>query len=304
MVYFYLILQQIIGSTTHLVAQDTSQLVAPSLVLLLRAGGSSLLFLPILWVTEKRLNMFSRIERKDIGRLFLLGLLNVPINQFLYLHGVKYTTPANSALLYALTPAVVFLLLLIAGREKITPLKTGGIILALAGSALIMFERGATLESQHTVGNILIFIAVIAWSLFTMLGRPMVLKYGAVYITALNMIVGTLIYIPIGLLMIDVSQVAAISSVSWVRIAYLAAIASVLNYILWYAALAKLETTRVAIFQNLQPILTTIIALMLGRVVMTATLGVGGIMALAGVLIVQLGHQVLKRRGTTPSVRV
>ena len=303
MVYFYLVLQQLIGSTTHLVAQDASQLVSPSLLLLLRAGGASLIFLPILWATEKRFNIFSRIERADLGRLFLIGLLNVPINQFLYLHGVKYTTPANSALLYALTPAIVFILLLFAGREKFDLVKFGGIVIALAGCALIMFERGATLESRHTVGNILIFIAVIAWSLFTMLGRPLVLKYGAVYITALNMIIGTLIYIPAGLIMSNVSEVSQTTGASWIRIAYLAAIASVLNYILWYAALAKLETTKVAIFQNLQPILTTIIALMLGRVVMTGKLTVGGVLALAGVLIVQFGHQAVKRRAASRSVR-
>jgi drug/metabolite transporter (DMT)-like permease len=303
LVYFSLILQQLIGSTTHLVAQDASQLVSPSLLLILRAGGASLLFLPVLWATEKRLNFFSRIERADYGRVFLIGMLNVPINQFLYLHGVKYTTPANSALLYALTPAMVYLLLLVARRERLDSIKLSGIVIALAGCALIMFERGATLQSDHTVGNILIFIAVIAWALFTMLGRPLVLKYGPVYITALNMIVGTLIYIPVGLIMSDVSQVVDISGISWLRVAYLASIASVLNYILWYSALAKLETTKVAVFQNLQPILTTIIALILARVVMTAKLGIGGTMALAGVLIVQIGHQRIKRRETSRSAR-
>ena len=63
-----------------------------------------------------------------------------------------------------------------------------------------MFDQGAELAPKHTMGNILIFIAVIAWSLFTMLGRPLVLKYGAVYVTAVNMIFGALLYLPFGLL--------------------------------------------------------------------------------------------------------
>lgn len=281
---------------THLVAQDTSIAVAPALVLLLRAVGASILFLPILYLTEKRWNILHRIERADYGRIILLGLLNVPLNQFLYLNGVKYTTPANSALLYAMTPAMVFVLTLMAHSERPSGAKVFGIIVALAGAALLMFEHGATLRSEQTVGNILIFIAVIAWSLFTMLGRPLVLKYGAVYVTAVNMIVGTLIYLPIGLLMSSPAQVTSISSTSWIEITYLAAIASVLNYILWYTALAKLETTKVAIFQNLQPIMTTIMALMLGRVVLTARLGIGGGLTLAGVLIVQLAGQRFMRR--------
>lgn len=289
MVYFYLVLQQLIGSTTHLVAQDTSLLVAPSLVLLLRATGASLLFLPILFATERRWNIFGRIERADYGRIFLLGLLNVPLNQLLYLNGVKYTTPANSALLYAMTPALVFIFTLIRHSERPTLGKVIGIVLAVVGAGIIMMEHGATVAPEHTLGNILIFIAVIAWSLFTMLGRPMVLKYGAVYVTAVNMILGAIIYLPIGLLMGGIGDIGNISGTSWVAILYLAAIASVLNYILWYYALAKLETTKVAIFQNLQPIMTTVMALYLGRVVLTPQLGAGGVLTLAGVLIVQLG---------------
>jgi len=296
LIYFYLVLQQLIGSTTHLVAQDTSTAVAPVLVLLLRAVGASVLFVPILLLTERRWNIFRRIERSDYNRIVLLGVLNVPLNQFLYLNGVKYTTPANSALLYAMTPAMVFLLTLVTKSERPTATKAFGIFIALVGAGLIMFEHGATLRSEHTVGNILVFVAVIAWSLFTMLGRPLVLKYGAVYVTAINMIVGTIIYLPIGLFWGHFEDLSKIGNVLWIEIAYLAAISSVLNYILWYTALAKLETTKVAIFQNLQPVLTTIMALVLGRAVFTARLGIGGVLTIGGVMVVQFGGRLLSAR--------
>ena len=288
MVYFYLFLQQMIGSTTHIVAQDASEHVQPGLLLLLRAVGASLVFLMILFATEKRWNIFHRIAREDIGRMVLLGLLNVPLNQLLFLNGIKFTTPANSALLYAMTPAMVFLFTSILHSERPSLKKGIGIAIAFVGVGTIMFERGAELRAEHTMGNILIFIAVMAWSLFTMLGRPLVLKYGAVYVTAVNMIIGTIIYIPIGLLTSNVSAISAISSVSWSEVAYLALISSVLNYVLWYLALSKLEATRVAVFQNLQPIMTTVMAIYLGSAVLTGQFLGGGLMALAGVLIVEL----------------
>jgi drug/metabolite transporter (DMT)-like permease len=287
-VYFYLVLQQLIGSTTHIVAQDASEQVEPGLLLLLRAVGASLVFLMILFAAEKRWNIFHKVERKDMGRMVILGLLNVPINQLLFLNGIKYTTPANSALLYAMTPALVFLFTAILHSERPSFKKGLGIAIAFAGVGIIMFERGVELRPEHTTGNILIFIAVMAWSLFTMLGRPLVLKYGAVYVTALNMIIGTIIYIPIGLLTSNVSAISAISSISWIEVAYLALISSVLNYVLWYLALVKLEATRVAVFQNLQPIMTTVMALYLGRAVLTGQFVGGGLLALAGVLIVEL----------------
>ncbi len=288
MVYFYLLLQQIIGSTTHIVAQDASEHVAPGQLLLLRSVGASLVFLMILFATEKRWNIFHRIARADVGRMVLLGLLNVPLNQLLFLHGIKYTTPANSALLYAMTPAMVFLFTAILHSERPSAKKGIGIAIAFAGVGIIMFERGVELRPEHTTGNILIFIAVMAWSLFTMLGRPLVLKYGAVYVTAVNMIMGTILYLPFGLLSSSAAGISAMSSISWTEVAYLALISSVLNYILWYVALGKLEATRVAVFQNLQPIITTVMAIYLGRMLLTGQFLGGGLLALVGVLIVEL----------------
>jgi len=286
--YFYVLVQQLIGSTTHIVAQDASQHIEPGLLLLLRSTGASLVFLILLFVTERRWNVFHRIQREDIGRMLLLGMLNVPLNQLLYLHGVKYTTPANSALLYAMTPAFVFLFTSVLHSERPSWRKALGIIIAFVGTGILMFEEGISLRAEHTTGNILIFIAVIAWSLFTMLGRPLVLKYGAVYVTAVNMILGTILYLPFGILSSNFSVLTSMANVSWVEVAYLALIASVLNYLLWYAALVKLEATRVAIFQNLQPIITTSLALFLGRAVLTGQFLIGAVLALIGVLTVEL----------------
>ncbi len=288
MVYFYLILQQLIGSTTHLVAQDVTQSVDPGLLLLLRSLGAASAFFVLLLFTERRWNVFSRIARKDIGRLVLLGLLNVPLNQLLYLYGIKYTTPENSALLYSLTPALVFLFTAIRHSERPSGKKALGIGLALIGAVVVMFDQGAQFASKHTEGNILIFIAVIAWSLFTMLGRSVVLKYGAFYVTAVNMIFGALLYLPFGLLTGHFSDVSGFSGISWTEVAYLILFASVLNYLLWYAALARLEATRVAVFQNLQPIITTAMALYFGRAVLTLQFVGGGSLALIGVLVVEL----------------
>ncbi len=288
MVYFYLFIQQTIASGTHLVAQNASESIQPGLLLLLRAVGASLVFLIFLVVREQRWNIFHRIERVDVWRMVLVGALNVPMNQLLYLNGIKYTTAANSALLYAMTPAMVFLFTSIIHSEHPTVRKGIGIAIAFVGVGIIMFEQGAELKPEHTLGNILILIAVMAWSLFTMLGRPLVLKYGAVYVTAINMIVGTIMYLPFGLLTSNFSAIATISAVSWSEVAYLALISSVLNYVLWYLALAKLEATRVAVFQNLQPIITTVMALYLGSAVLTGSFVGGGLLALTGVLIVEL----------------
>jgi drug/metabolite transporter (DMT)-like permease len=288
-VYLYLIIQQLIASSAHLISQDASTAIAPSVVVLFRSLGASVIFLPILIIMEKRWNIFAHIEQKDYGLMLLLSLLNVPINQWLFLTGLKYTTPANNALFYAMTPAFVFLFTLLWHKERPSGLKVLGILMALAGASTIVFEHGAAIRPEQTAGNILAFLGMIAWSLYTMMGRPMVLKYGSVYTTGITMIIGTLLYLPFGLITSSMAEVSAISPRLWVEIGYLAVFTTVINYLLWFYAVGKLTATKVAIFQNLQPVATTILALILGKVVMTTELWGGGLFALAGVFVMQLG---------------
>ncbi|HET6511423.1 MAG TPA: EamA family transporter [Candidatus Kapabacteria bacterium] len=285
MIYFLLVFQQLLASSTHIIGQDVGRAVDPSIVLLFRATIASAAFLLIIAVKGESLRT---IERKDWLRLALLGLLNVPINQALFLEGLQHTSAANSALLYAMTPALVFLLTLFIHREAPTRWKILGIIMAFIGVAMIVFEKGAALTSDTTLGNLMIFAAVVAWALYTLIGKPLVEKYGALRTTGLNMAVGALIYLPIGLLTSDMSEVSVISAISWTEILYMAIMASVVNYFLWFYALGKLETSRVAIFQNLQPVMTTVLALLLGTATITTYFVVGGVMALIGVILVQL----------------
>jgi len=273
------------------VAQDASNALQPSLLLIFRASVASIIFLVWLILSGRTFHIFRGIERVDILKLIYLGILNIPMNQLLYLEGIKYTTPANSALLYAMTPALVFLFTLLVHREAPSLWKITGIIVAFTGVALIIFEEeGGVLGSQHTLGNILIFVAVVAWSLYTMYGRDLVRKYGALRVTGLNMILGTLIYLPIGVVASDLTAIHSMKVAIWEEILYLGIFASVINYVLWFFALGRLQTSKVAIFQNLQPVMTTIMALALGKVVFTLQLFGGGILALIGVIIVQFAN--------------
>ena len=287
MIYLLLVFQQFLASTTHIVAQDVTQRQDPLVVLLFRCSIASLALGVILLAIRKK--NYRPIARRDWWRLAVVGMLNVPINQFLFLEGVKRTSPANSALLYALTPLFVFLLSLSVHRERANWRKCAGIAIALAGVFLVILERGEHLQASADLGNLLIFVAVIAWSLYTFLGKPLVDRYGAVQITAMNMIVGTLIYLPIGVIAAPPFSPASIAGGDWLRFVYLGLIASVANYLLWFYALGKLETTKVAIFQNLQPVMTIIMALLLGRAIMTGEFAAGGVMTLIGVTLVQLG---------------
>ena len=67
------------------------------------------------------------------------------------------------------------------------------------------------------------------------------------------------------------------------------AITSGVGYTLWYYALQKIEASKVSVFNNIQPVLTTILAFFILDNVINANFVIAGVLIIAGVIITQRG---------------
>jgi len=285
MIYFVILLQVLLASGTHLVAKAVVQDVEPISLTFLRTCVSTVALALIFIIKERRI----KIQREDWGRMVWLAFIVIPVNQFLFLYGIKYTTAANAALLYATTPVDVLVFSYFMLGERMTKLKIAGVLLAFSGVALTVFEHGVSFASEYTYGNVVIFIAVVAWSLYTIQGKPLVIKYGAYHVASLSMIGGAVMFLPLGIYGISQFDLSTLTSAHWQGILYLGLGTSVISYFLWYYAIGKIETTKVAVFANAQPIVTSIFSFLLLHQNISAHFVVGGIITLTGVLLTELG---------------
>jgi drug/metabolite transporter (DMT)-like permease len=120
MLYILILIFQLLASGTHIVAKSITYTVHPALLMLLRSALAALVY--ALWMALNRKKV-RKIERQDWSKVLLLGLLNIPLNQFLFLVAVKLTSAPNVALAYDLTPAFVLILALSFFNEKSTKQK-------------------------------------------------------------------------------------------------------------------------------------------------------------------------------------
>lgn len=272
----------LIAAGTYIVAKGTLLALAPMHVAFFRFLLATL----VMTLMARRDPEFSKLlgERK----LILLGFLAIPANQVLFLVGINLSTATHAALLYSLTPGVVLLLSLVMGTERLDPLRTVGLVLALVGALWVLTERGLDLDRGPLMGDLLIFGAVVAWSLFSVLAKPLATKHGALPVTAWSFIWGTLMFLPLGLWHIRSLDAAAVPMAAWGGILYLAVPTSVVAYLLWNWALKWIDATQVAIFMNLQPPLTAVMSALIFKEEMTAGLILGGLVTLAGVTITNI----------------
>ena len=286
MIYILVFFQQLLASGTHIVAKNMTDIVQTPLLLLLRSSIAAIFFSIWYILFYKKL---PKIEKKDYPVIALLSLLNIPINQFLFFVSIHLSTAPNIALAYALTPAFVLVIAIVFLKESHTWTKITGVIIAIAGTVLILLEHGFSFSSQYMSGNLLGLLASLSWALYTIFGKKMVRKYGGFYITALTMIFGFVMYVPIFFMTGIPFKISQLNSHDWLGVLYLALFASALAYALWNYALTKLDASKIAVFNNLQPIFTTALAMVFLGYHLTATFIVGGILILAGVWVTQKG---------------
>jgi drug/metabolite transporter (DMT)-like permease len=284
-VYLILCVQSLMASGTHIVAKVVVRDVEPFTLTLVRSVISAVAMGLILAMRGR----MPVIRREDYRPVLWLSFLAIPVNQFLFLYGMRYTIPSNAALLYATTPIVVLVFAHFFQRERLTRPKLIGVGLGFAGVTIVIFERGVSASMEYVYGNLIIFLAVLAWALYTAYGRTLIVKYGAIEASSVTLIVGTMMFIPIGLIPALRFPYEGLTSANWLQICYLGIVTSVFAYLLWYYALGRIEAGKVALFANLQPILTTVLAVVLLGQSVTAAFLVGGTIAIAGVAVAQFG---------------
>lgn len=233
-----------------------------------------------------------RIARRDLLALAGLGVLAIPVNQGLFLYGMSLTTPGHGALLYALAPVFVFLLARWRLGERTTARKVAGVALAFAGVVVVLAARGAialAAARRGLLGDLLILVAVLAWSVFAVAGKPFVERYGVLASTGVAIAAGSAAYLPIGLVLSDLSAFGRVSPGGWAALLYLAVLQTVVAYLLYYWALRREQASRIAIWANTQPVLAAALSWVLLGEAVTPTFALGGAMVIAGVVLTERG---------------
>lgn len=151
----------------------------PIVVAFFRSCVATIVIFP-LFLFEK-----SKFDR-NIFKIILLSLFNTG-NLILFATGIAYTTATASQVLYTFTPVIALVLSYFLLREAITKKKILSIVLGMIGVYIIIFGPfvNDSLAQGTIVGNIIIFLAVISFSIYTVVSKKFVGQYSPVYLTTI-----------------------------------------------------------------------------------------------------------------------
>ncbi|RKG73276.1 DMT family transporter [Corallococcus exercitus] len=282
-VYAALAMQVLISAGTYLAAKRSMTELSPFTVVLWRFLVCGTAFVVLLAVTPGR----KLPPRHAWPRVVLLGLMGGPVNQTLFFSGLSRSTAAHAALFYALTPLGVYVASLVLGRERASTRTTAGIFTALVGVVVLLLGRGLASARGTLQGDLLILAAVVAWVVYTTEGKPLASEHGPLRATAWTMTVATVLQLPLVPFVLEPAAVWASSAAAKASIVYVGLMTSVVAYLLWSYALSKVPASRVAIFSNLQPAVTALVAWLFLDEALHWELALGGALVLVGVRLTQ-----------------
>ena len=236
------------------------------------------------------------VTRGDWLRLAWLGLVGHCLYQYFFIGGLAFTSVANGALIVAASPIVITLLSTVTGKERIGALHWAGTVLSFLGIYIVV-GRGAHVNAASLRGDLMLLAAVFCWALYTIGARPLMARHSPVGVTALSMMLGTLMYLPLAAPALSRTEWTSVSVLTWVKAIYSSLFALCVAYTIWYAAVREIGSARTSAYSNLLPIVAMATAyLWLGEPLGWDKLA-GAAAVLAGVALTRLGE----RRLTIPA---
>jgi drug/metabolite transporter (DMT)-like permease len=242
------------------------------------------------WQAAKNPDSFKTLIRPPV--LLVIATLALTWNYIGFMMGIHYTTPSNAQLFIQTGP----ILLAVAGifffREKITRLQIIGFLIALAGMAFFYRDQLAAffdVQQKYNLGVIHLLIAAVAWALYAVLQKKLVLKLD---IQSLNLFI---FGVPVLILMpfVNFASLQHLDIVTWLLLSF-GGVNTLLSYTALSKALQLIEASKVSIIIIMNPIITFVTMGILTQMnVKWITLErfsglsiIGGILVLSGAVLV------------------
>ena len=248
---------------------------------------ASSVMMPALALTRR----LERVRREDVKWFLLLSLCEPFLYGFLETTGTLAVDGSLAAVVVATIPLFVPFGMAAAYREKIHPITLLGIVLSLVGISVMLFSSGANFESSW-MGLLALAGAVLVAVLYTLVLVKIVNRYAPVTITTYQNFIGLIYYVPV-MLAFDGSKLPMLSFSPKMILILLAlgVFCSTIAYVFYNYGIRSLGATASCIFTNAIPVVSMIVAIIIGQEAFSVWKAVGMLVVVFGVIIVQLNIQ-------------
>ncbi len=179
--------------------------------------------------------------------------------------GLERTTPINAALIMIMTPILVFVISFFMQYEKATWQKIVGLFFGGGGALLIMSGKGFNFSSDTLLGDIFILINATSYAVYLVMVRPLMKKYHPLTVITYVFMFGLIPVTVFGLNQFSEIDWQGFTTIAWMGLAFVVICTTFFAYLLNMLALREVSSSVVGAYIYMQPVLASIIAILLGQ---------------------------------------
>ncbi len=223
----------------------------------------------------------------------VLGASGVFAYNAFFFGALGHLPAGRTALIIATNPALTAVAAWLIFRLRFAWWQWIGVAIAFTGVAVVV-SRGelATLGTTAIgTGEALMFCGVLSWMVYTLLGRAMLRRPGALSplaTTAYASTFGFVLLAAVAAFQWPDVQWTRVGAIELAAIAYLGLLGTAVAFVWFYEGVKSIGVARASVFTNLVPVFgVTLAVLMLGEPLL-ASMVAGGLVTLAGVSLTNL----------------
>ncbi len=223
---------------------------------------------------------------RDELTMMALGLTGGSMYFLTENESLRFTTATNTSLIVCSCPLFAMLIIaLFYKSERFSRLQALGSLLALIGMAAVVLNGHFVLHLSP-LGDTLAFSACICWALYTLLMKPVMGRYPAMFITRKVFFYGILTILPYYIFVPDMPSMDVLMRPEVaLNLLFLGSVASMLCYLTWSWCMKGLGAVICTNWVYVNPITTIIAAWLILDEQITVYFLIGSILIIAGMYL-------------------
>lgn len=210
-----------------------------------------------------------RVSSRDMLMLFFAALFGIVLNQGGYTLGVGLTSPADASIITTTTPIIAMIMAAFYLKEPITGRKVSGVFASAVGALLLIAgsrhaaEGGGT-SSGNVWGDLLVLFAQVSVAGYFVFFKGLISRYSPVTLMKWMFIYASICWLPFAYDDVASIPFESLSSSIYGSAAYVVFFGTFVTYMLLPVGQKRLRPTVVSMYNYVQPIVASIVAVWWG----------------------------------------
>ncbi len=255
---------------------------------------STLIFLPVLWMENKKRGVKMKWRWRDLKYFVIPGLIGVFLMQYLYTLGSQKTLAANAGIITLTIPVIVAIFASLLLNEKLNIIRVLSFVLAIVGVILTSLPdiSGANFkQGSFLSGNLIFLFACICCGFYNTYCKLLVdKKFTELEILVYGSIIGSIASIPM-LIWVEpfhYTQFIHSGTKALLGMLELSLIVYGVSMLLFFYILKRMDVTQAILGNYLLPFFIALLGILLLNEKITWLMFFGGILILLSTLMVTI----------------